>query len=311
VISRALAVLIFCVGLFCLSQQPRAFYQSRDSNYNINVTTGGGFVGAGDTVAGAAAYWGLRAYTTATRGNKLLNVCNSTGGVDVGCADLFSDATTGILASATVSGITCPGANCTVKIAYELTGNTGCIGGLPCNVSQNTVATRPTLSSSCVGSNPCIVCHGTTSALASGSVNSSTAQPYTLSSVAKRTGSFTALQSAIAAGSNAVLGFGGSANTSLLFGGSSFTAAATDSAFHAMQGVVNNTSSVLTTDGVDQTGTAGTNATGTASFFLCDDGFGGSDAMTGQLLEAGLWSSGFTSGQRTSMNSNQHSTWGF
>lgn len=31
---RVLAVLIFCLGLFCLSQQPRAYWQSRDSNYN-------------------------------------------------------------------------------------------------------------------------------------------------------------------------------------------------------------------------------------------------------------------------------------
>lgn len=35
-----IAILFFCLGLFCLSQQPRAYWQSRDSNYNIAVASG-------------------------------------------------------------------------------------------------------------------------------------------------------------------------------------------------------------------------------------------------------------------------------
>lgn len=37
---RALAVLFFCLGLFYLSQQPRAYWQSRDSSFNVSVSTG-------------------------------------------------------------------------------------------------------------------------------------------------------------------------------------------------------------------------------------------------------------------------------
>lgn len=32
-----IAILFFCLGLLCLSQQPRAYWQSRDSNYNVNI----------------------------------------------------------------------------------------------------------------------------------------------------------------------------------------------------------------------------------------------------------------------------------
>jgi hypothetical protein len=75
-----------------------------------------------DDVTTWQAFWSLRAYSAATRGTKLANVCNSTGGVDVGCADMLSDAVTGNLVSATISGITCPGANCTVKTLYDQVG---------------------------------------------------------------------------------------------------------------------------------------------------------------------------------------------
>jgi hypothetical protein len=66
------------------------------------------------------------AWTSASRGNKLYNICNSTGGTDVGCADIFSSATTGLTVPATVGGITCPAASvtvCTVKTWYDGTGN--------------------------------------------------------------------------------------------------------------------------------------------------------------------------------------------
>jgi hypothetical protein len=38
---RLLAVILFCAGLFCITQS-EAFFQSRDSNYNISIVSGGG-----------------------------------------------------------------------------------------------------------------------------------------------------------------------------------------------------------------------------------------------------------------------------
>jgi hypothetical protein len=40
---RLLAVILFCAGLFCIGQSD-AFFQSRDSNYNISIASGGGGV---------------------------------------------------------------------------------------------------------------------------------------------------------------------------------------------------------------------------------------------------------------------------
>src|ERR1039458_204497 len=77
------------------------------------------YIGPGDIVSWKS-YWSLRSYSCVTRGNKLVNVCNSTGGIDVGCADISSDPTTGALVSATIALITCPGTNCTIKTFYDV-----------------------------------------------------------------------------------------------------------------------------------------------------------------------------------------------
>jgi hypothetical protein len=113
------------------------------------VAGGGGpppaFVGAGDIRSFTAWWSNSRAYSLATRGNPLINVCNSTGGTDVGCADMVTNATTGVLTPATISGISCPGANCTVRTYYDQTG-----GGNNC--TQATIANRNVLTASQFGS---------------------------------------------------------------------------------------------------------------------------------------------------------------
>src|SRR5882757_890306 len=108
--------------------------------------SGAAFVGPADAIASPTACYSLRACASALRGTKVANVCNSTGGVDVGCADMLSDATTGDLVPATISLISCPGANCTVKTLYDQIGS-NCSG--PCDVTNATVANRPTLTTSC------------------------------------------------------------------------------------------------------------------------------------------------------------------
>ncbi len=117
-----------------------------------------GFTGFGDTQA-AYAHWGLAAYTAATRGsgNRVANVCDNTGGVDVACADYGTDSTTGIIESKVVGGITCPGnTNCHIKILYDTSGNTNC-SGLACDLTRVSIATSPQLLSSRFGSLPAIV----------------------------------------------------------------------------------------------------------------------------------------------------------
>jgi hypothetical protein len=108
-------------------------------------TSASTYIGPGDKQA-YAIWAGVRAYSHATCGKPALNVCDSTGGSDVSCADLVTDTTTGLIVAKAMpppSSITCGAVhnpNCTVKIIYDQTGNNACGG--PCNATQNTVANR-------------------------------------------------------------------------------------------------------------------------------------------------------------------------
>ena len=107
------------------------------------------YTGPGDIAAAASPsfgythWYGVRAYSAATRGQKLMNVCVNN---DAACADVFSSATTGDLVPATIGGITCPNqvGSCTIRTAYDLTQSTATTSpGL--NATQLTIASRPLL----------------------------------------------------------------------------------------------------------------------------------------------------------------------
>jgi hypothetical protein len=71
--------------------------------------------------------WGsvFRAYSMATCGMPAINVCDSTGGVDVACADMVTSTTTGFLVPKVIGGLTCgtdSSGNCTIKIIYDIPG---------------------------------------------------------------------------------------------------------------------------------------------------------------------------------------------
>lgn len=271
------------------------------------------YIGAGDVVSGAAAFWGLQAYNSSMRGTQAVNVCNSTGGVDVGCADLITSATTGQLVSATISGITCPGANCTVKIIYDQSGATNCSGS-PCDASQSTISSRPTLVASCIGSLPCMQCSG--SQILVSPTPTTISQPLTTTGVGERT---------------AVSGYApwyGDANENVEFGNASISDAGymsagtfiqnnsppfSDNNFHAVQAVFNGISSSFNFDG--GTLTSGDASAGSASSAhnICGDGNVGDKYLIGNIAEIGIWPIGFTSTQINNMNTNQHSAarWNF
>lgn len=151
------------------------------------------YTGPGD-IETFTAFYGIMAYSSATRGNALLIVCNSTGGTDIGCADMYSSTTNGALVPTTIAGITCPGANCTVKTAYDLTGNGN-------NTTQSTIANRPILSASGgPGGRPGIFC-APNQVLTISPIPTLT-QPFSMSGVAVRTGNTTAFGTIINSGGN-------------------------------------------------------------------------------------------------------------
>lgn len=262
------------------------------------VSGGVSYTGPGD-IETFAAFYGIMAYSSATRGQALLIVCNSTGGTDVGCADIYSSTSSGALVPATIAGISCPGANCTVKKVYDLTGNGN-------NTTQNTIANRPTLSASGgPGGGPGILC--TPNQALTVSPIAKLTQPFSMSGVAVRAGNKTATGTIINSGGNGPeLLFGSSANTLGAYAGSVLTAVANDGAWHAIQGLFDGASSSIYIDGSSTSGSSGSSNAETA-INLCD---GARGYLHGGFVEAGH-ASGNQSSLFSSLNSNQHSRYGF
>jgi hypothetical protein len=296
----------------CLITPAEAGWQSRDSNYNTVFTAGGGggpYVGPGDVVSGARMWWGLRAYSAATAGTKIANICNASAI----CADINSTAS-GDFDIATAQGgtLNCGGAGgtCTIKTFYDQTAGNNCTAAT-CDITDNfSSANRPTLVFNCIGTKVCLSYNGTANSLATQTAVTSISQPVTFSGIANSTN--TGAQQALVTtngGGSAQVGYRNSANNQVFsYAGSVLAATASDGSFHALQAVFNGGSSDINVDGTQNTGTAGTNVA-TGSGYL--GSAGATQFLNGKVTEAGTWPIGFSSTQSSNMSSNQHSYWGF
>lgn len=258
------------------------------------------FTGVGDiSASGAIGYRALRAWSSATRGNRLINLCDTSG---ANCADISSNTMTGLLNNpGTLGSTNCATSNCHVAIVYDLTIGTACGGG-PCDYSQMTDANRPVLVWN--SGNPYIqFASGQNLFQPSGSGAS---LPYSSTMVAERTGSFTT-QARVLYGASQfiVMGFDTSANTITLNAGNDLSATAADSAWHAAQGLINGSSSALFIDGTNTTGNAGTNTFGGGEF-----GLSGTPGLIGNWREDGWWAAN-TSANAAAITTNQRLFWGF
>jgi hypothetical protein len=288
-----------------------------DGIYNPGSNSVGDFQGIDNPASGAAAYvgpgdvktgwyllWGTRAYSSATRGNKLVNLCNSTGGTDVLCADASSSVSTGQLVVPSSLTSFCPGANCTIATFYELTGNANCSGA--CDFVQAAVATRVIYTANALGTSACGVSDTTKvySISGGGSINS-LSQPFTLSGVAKYT--------TTPSGSNYFFGSSSAgAGTGLGASGASFagyastviTGAASGTSAQSLVLVANGASSFVGVNGSSgSTANAGTTALfGQSELFR--DAFG--DVMGGAVCEVGIYPAAFSGTDVTNMYNNQH-----
>lgn len=326
---------LIVAGWLCLLPAISAFgfgygFEGGAGGYNSAAVSGASYTGPGDVVSGAAAAYGLRAYNSADRGNRLINVCDPS---NVTCADWSSSATTGKLVAGTnpLNGTDCTTATtCTVNILYDRSGALSC-GGSACDASQSTASRRPTLNFNCVNGLPCLV-FGANAFLSSPATLSAFAATATFSAVANRTASFTGLQYIASVGSSASLivdlNFRSAASTLQMFAGAGGITVAniSDSNFHAFQAAFNGASSDLmcgggagtncSTSGTSNSISPGTTGTGTTSI-LCI----GSSPNTGpacslspsgsfQLTEDLVYAFTFTGTQQTNMNANQYSFWG-
>jgi hypothetical protein len=263
------------------------------------------YVGPGDLVASASMWWGLRGYSAAyaAPGNNpamdVLRASDSTtitinvlanGNLDVATLTTFLAATTG-----------------TCSKLYDQTGNGN-------HVVQPTAANQPAVVLNALGALPCLNFSNSSATMsASGNFTPATGV-VSLSTVANRT---TGTAAFVFAGENAGGAAAGNriianaaANVWRIVGGTSGFVARTsvaDGSWHAGNGVITGTSSVLNVDGTEATNTATGSTTTAAPLVGLTQG-----TVTAEMTEGGAWDNvAFTGTQRTALNSNQHAYWGF
>jgi hypothetical protein len=251
-------------------------------------------------------WWGVRAYSSATRGTRAANVCTADAGGGT-CADFATSGSTGDLIVTTIGGTNCSVSTCYVHKLYDKAGST----------TLTDIGHSPTLRVSCLNSMPCIVFNGTTNVLC-GSTGSALNQPISHYAVVERTSAFTSVNEIVSNYSNPgatngpqTYAYTTANHVAGVAGGTAFTATMSDSAWHVLMTVFNSSSSVLSVDGVDTTGNPGT-GNGTSAGNVClgeadTNGTGG--WLNGDMTEAGMTATSISSGNRTSLCHNAYLFW--
>lgn len=257
------------------------------------------YVGPGDVVASALGWWGLRGYSAAysTGSNAAIDIVD-TSSANAATINILS---TGSLdMSALNTWIGSFGTAFIVKF-YDQSGN-----GVHLTCAK---ADAPQIATGVLGS-LAVALYSKAQGIGNAIGITSGGEPVTDSYVCNRT--------VAARGSQGIViqwnggpqdGFSSTNDTALIFSGNVLTATAADGSFHAFQITHNGASSEIYVDGSGTSGNAG------ASFPL-GKVFLGSDAASGSqyggyICEAGIWQGAFSAGNKTSMNSNQHTYWGF
>jgi hypothetical protein len=263
------------------------FYRRVDVAHVVPVPSPPPYEGPGNIVASAAAWWGLRAYSLATVGDNAVRLRRDSDNAE----QTFVTIAGGGLDLAAISSFK-GAANLFVTTLFDQTGN-----GSP--LTQTAAGSQPTFILAALGAFPVI--------RAGDYMECATvfgSQPFTHSLVAKRnSGTGPVIGTS---GGQVRSGFGLSANlVRMIAGGTEMTAAATDGSFYAIQCVYNGASSDLNLNGSANTGNPGSNAH--VSILRYNSDF----SLNPDLVEAGIWPAAFSSGQSSSMSSNQHDYWGF
>lgn len=263
---------------------------------------GGGYTGPGN-VTGAVAYYGLRAYSAATRGTRAVNVCLPAG---TPCADFLTDATTGDLITTATGVTTCNNTTviCVINTWYDQAGalSTPCTGGT-CDVINSTALQQEILVLSCTpGGKPCAQTVASESPYTSvGSLSQS--QPYMISWVGKElgnNGSYAGIVDLVTGWPNA---------TNLIFiwagGGSIVTVSALANVWHATQALFNgNTLSTLYIDG-SSNAAANIGTNGLSGVINHTNG-----NTNGQIVEFFIIN-GDQSANNSTMDTNEKTYWGY
>lgn len=301
-IARILFALL--AGLL-LAAPASGYWQSRSQ---ISISAAASYTGPGDIVPGASAWYGLRAYSSATRGTKAVNVCNA---LDVVCADLLTDATTGALVITTIGGVNCSIATCTIKTIYDQTTGNNCTG--TCDLTQATIANRAIFNTGSLCTTASLPCMDAVNAsgvpcyLSAGNITVN--QPLSFSAVTNRP-SAAGNYSTVIGHQTGNYGFYSQPGVMNLAWTADHTATASNAAFHATQAVSKGAGSSLYVDGSTTTFTSSTQNFGATKLASMADTTCTLDVARMYFAEFGIWPSDFGASVST-INSNQHSYWGF
>lgn len=275
------------------------------------------YSGPGDVVSGASAFWGLRAYNNAyaVAQKKLANICLP---LDAVCADVNSD-TNGNFNISAVGTLTCNNSTtiCTVKTLYDQSGALACAGGTACDVTQATIGNRPTLvlagaANGCTNiALPCMAFALASTQCLFTSVGYTQAQPLSLHMVAIRTGNLTTVQQGIGFSAVAqVMGWSSTAVVRITFG-TPQTVAATDSAWHNIDGIASNSVGALSVDGATTTANNGTGAPSAAQIEIGSRSIACLQPLDGKMNETAIYPFAFNAGNFSGLNTNVHTYWNF
>jgi hypothetical protein len=279
------------------------------------------YTGPGDIVS-FSVWWGLRCYKSTYAGSVVDITDTATGsttGTRLQCASggtisavVSASACTFVTGNACSPLATTCAVACNIARMYDQT--LGALCGGTCDLQQNTNSLRPTYLTSCIGSLPCSGWSGAanTEMVPVGIGASATNAPNSISYAGERTGAFTTSMNVIIdQGNQTTLQYNNTANTMQFYmSGTTINATVSDSAFHAVQAIDTATGSAS----VNVDGTATTGATGASTWKLggAVGSRAGTNPLTADMLELGvLQGAVFTGPQITSLNSNQHTYWGF
>lgn len=257
------------------------------------------YLGPGDIVSGATAWYGLRAYSAAVAATGTQKAINIRRTSDSTTSDILI-LTTGGLDLATANTF-CVSTTCFVAKWYDQSGNAR-------DAIQATAANQPQLLFNCIGVLPCVSALSSASVVLASSANFTPATgvvTFSLVSWVNRTSGVSVMLEENGT-QNRVSAANAAATWQLTGGASGFVqAAASDSAWHAAVMVMNGSSSVINIAGTETTGsTVGSTAAGPIRAGL------GLTTSLLEMSEAGFWDNvAFNANDRASLISNQDGWW--
>jgi hypothetical protein len=265
-------------------------------------------------------YWGWSCVTAAYSGAAIDLVDTATGnttGTRLMCSSGSLVALVSASACTFVTGNACSplattcAVSCSVVTKYEQIGTADCAGTTVCNQTQATNSLRPTYTATGgAGGKPCEAY--TSSQLLESNAAPTDNQPFSLGTIDSRTGGTTSLSTIFASNGSFVGVYHASSagNVTLYAGGLSNNVAATDNAFHALQTEFNGASSVIGVDGSSSTVSTspGTNPFGNDALLT---GAGGGGGLVGVVCEEMVFTGANSTVDNTTLNSNQHTRFGF